>query len=102
MIKGKSLPVIKVHIHKGHFVDMLTNTFDHEYAEHRFEMFKEEIKDKFAGFVYDTSIVYGLQAITFEIAFKINTSKSALSNVTKWLVRNYRYADVDIWWTNEV
>lgn len=46
--------------------------------------------------------MYGLQVITFEIAFKINPSKSALSNVTKWLGRNYRYADVDIWWTNEV
>lgn len=97
-----SLPVIKVHIHKVAFVNMLTGTFDREYAEHRFEMFKEEIKDKFAGFVYDTSIVYGLQVITFEIAFKINPSKSALLNVIKWLTRNYRYADVDIWWVNEV
>lgn len=97
-----SLPVLKVHIHKSHFVDMLTDTFDREYAEHRFEMFKEEIKGKLAGFVYDTNIVYGLQVITFEIAFKINPSKSALLNVTKWLTRNYRYADIDIWWANEV
>lgn len=101
-MSNSSLPVIKVHIHKVTFVDMLTDTFDREYAEHRFEMFKEEIKDKFAGFVYDTCIVYGLQVITFEIAFKINPSKSALLNVTKWLTRNYRYADVDIWWVNEV
>lgn len=101
-MSNSSLPVIKVHIHKSHFVDMLTDTFDREYAEHRFEMFKEEIKDKFTGFVYDTSIVYGLQVITFEIAFKINPSKSALLNVIKWLTRNYCYADVDIWWDNEV
>ena len=97
----EGLPVIKVHIHKSHFVDMLTDTFDSEYVKHRFELFKDEIKDKFAGFVYATNIVYGLQVVTFEIKFKINPSKSALSNVTKWLVRNYRYADVDIWWTNE-
>ena len=97
-----SLPVIKVHIHKSHFVNMLTDIFDREYAEHRFEMFKEEIKDKLAGFVYNTNIVYGLQVITFEIAFKINPSKSALLNVTKWLRRNYRGSDVDIWWANEV
>ena len=81
---------------------MLTDTFDREYAEHRFEMFKEERKDKLTGFVYDPSIVYGLQVVTFEIAFKINPSKSALLNVTKWLIRNYPLADVDIWWTNEV
>lgn len=31
-----SLPVIKLHIHKSHFVNMLTDTFDREYAEHRF------------------------------------------------------------------
>lgn len=96
-----SLPVIKVNVHKSHFVNMVTDRFDVEYAEYRFEMFNEEIKDKFAGFVYDTNIVYGLQVITFEIAFKINPSKSALLNVTKWLTRNYRFADVDIWWTNE-
>ena len=101
MAEEKGLPVIKLHIRKSHFIDMLTDTFDREYAEHRFEMFKEEIKDKLAGFVYNTHIVYGLQVITFNVAFKISPSKTALLNVTKWLIRNYPLADVDMWWANE-
>nr|DAR95729.1 MAG TPA: hypothetical protein [Caudoviricetes sp.] len=96
-----SLPVIKVHIHKRHFVDMITDVFDREYAEHRFELFREEIKAKLEGFLYDTYIIYGLQVVTFEIKFKVNPSKTALRKVTKWLSRNYRLADVDIWWAND-
>lgn len=101
MTEQQGLPVIKVHISKRYLVDMVNDVFDREYVEHRFELFREEIKSKFAGFLYDTYIIYGLQVVTFEIRFKVNPSKTALRNATKWLIRNYPLADVDIWWANE-
>lgn len=96
MTGEKSLPVIKVHIHKRYFVDMTTDVFNREYVEHRFELFREEIKSKLTGFLYDTAIIYGLQVVTFEIEFKVNPSKTALQKLTRWLSRNYRVVDVDI------
>ena len=97
----KALPVIKVNIPKRHFVDMITNVFDREYVEHRFELFREEINSTFARFKYDTSIIYGLQVVTFEIRFKRTIQKRSLSSLTKWLARNYDLADIDIWWEEE-
>lgn len=88
--------LIKVYINKYYFLDMVSDTFDEDYANERKDQFALAFHNKFKGVLFDVQLEIPPQYVIFIIRFPFVLHKTVLNKIRGWLLKTYNVAFFNI------